>query len=148
MGAAVCLGAPADKIGGNPRQGLSPLVQGGNCIVMAKAMPVCKGDGSIDDGDISGISGLGIASQNRAYATTEVWNGQSCNLQASSVAIQTAEEKELEKSILDYMHSPEGAKIAGITAKISKRNISSLRGGPLINIGNTSAGADFEVSVK
>lgn len=116
---------------------------------MAKAMPVCKGDGSKEDGDISGISGLGIADQGRAYSTTDVWNGESCNLQTSPTTKITAEQKDLEKNILEYMRSPDGYKIAGITAKITSGNLTSLNTSkPIINIGDTSAGSDFEVSVS
>lgn len=42
--------------------------------------------------------------------------------------------------------STKTANIVGITAKISKRNISSLNNGPLLNIG--SGGSDIEVSVS
>lgn len=97
---------------------------------MAKPMPVCKGDGSIEDGDISGISGLGIASQGRAHSTTEVWNGESCNLQASATTTLQEDEKKLEAEIISYMRSPseKQSEILGITTKISKRNVSSLNG--------------------
>lgn len=142
MGVGMCFGGPASTIGGNPGKGLSPLIQGGNCIVMAKPMPVCKGDGSTDDGDVSAISGLGTISK--------TWNGASCNLEASAKTQLRTEEKNLEKEILEYMKSPSTrqAEIAGITAKISRRNVSSLNGGPLVNIGNASSGASsIELSV-
>jgi len=142
MGVGMCFGGPASTIGGNPGKGLSPLIQGGNCIVMAKPMPVCKGDGSTDDGDVSAISGLGTISK--------TWNGASCNLEASAKTQLRTEEKNLEKEILEYMKSPSTrqAEIVGITAKISRRNVSSLNGGPLVNIGNASSGASsIELSV-
>lgn len=142
MGVGMCFGGPASVIGGNPGKGLSPLIQGGNCIVMAKPMPVCKGDGSTDDGDVSAISGLGTISK--------TWNGASCNLEASAKTQLRTEEKNLEKEILEYMKSPSTrqAEIVGITAKISRRNVSSLNGGPLVNIGNASSGASsIELSV-
>ena len=142
MGVGMCFGGPASTIGGNPGKGLSPLIQGGNCIVMAKPMPVCKGDGSTDDGDVSAISGLGTISK--------TWNGASCNLEASTKTQLRTEEKNLEKEILEYMKSPSTrqAEIVGITAKISRRNVSSLNGGPLVNIGNASSGASsIELSV-
>lgn len=46
------------------------------------------------------------------------------------------------------MRSPDGAKIAGLTIKITQKPVSSLQGGPLINIGNRSGDPDFEVSVN
>lgn len=46
------------------------------------------------------------------------------------------DEKKLESEIISYMRSPSEKKseIIGITTKISKRNISFLNGGPLLNI--------------
>ncbi len=52
MGTAICLG-PAEANGPNP---LYPLVSKGNCIILTKSLPVCKGDGSAADGDVTGVS--------------------------------------------------------------------------------------------
>lgn len=91
-----------------------------------------------------------MASQNRAHSTTEVWNGESCNLQASPTKTLQENEKQLESEILSYMRSPSEKKseILGITTKISRRNVSSLNGGPLLNIENTSVGSDVEISLQ
>lgn len=85
---------------------------------MAQPMPICKGDGSKEDGDISGISGLGTSN-----STREVWNGQSCNLEASPTVQLQADERKLEGEILDYMRSPDSQKdkIPAISVKIAKR---------------------------
>ena len=55
MGTAICF-TPSYPGGMLPPPGLSPFIAGGNCIVIAMPMPVCKGDGSSRDGDISGVS--------------------------------------------------------------------------------------------
>ena len=109
---------------------------------MAKPMPVCKGDGSAEDGDVRAISGLGTISK--------TWNGASCNLEASAKTQLRSEEKNLEKEILEYMKSPSTrqSENAGITAKISRRNVSSLNGGPLLSVGNGSGGdSSVEISL-
>lgn len=67
-------------------------------------MPVCKGDGSIEDGDVSGISGLGT-SGNGAGAITDVWNGASCSLQASPSTTLRSDEQKLENDIITYVRS-------------------------------------------
>lgn len=72
---------------------------------MAKPMPICKGDGSKEDGDISGISGLG-ASGSGDFSTTKVWNGESCNIEATAKAKVRDDEKALENDIIGYMRSP------------------------------------------
>ncbi|MCH2188381.1 hypothetical protein MK079_00960 [Candidatus Gracilibacteria bacterium] len=51
VGTAVCYGAPAIIAGNSNPQGVSPLVPGGNCIVVAKRGDWCEDDGS--DGAIA-----------------------------------------------------------------------------------------------
>lgn len=149
MGTAVCFGATARQVGGNPSPGLSPLVQGGNCIVITKSMPVCRGDGSVYDGDISGFSGLGALGAHHGNRSSQhnesdasgasgddrigrvdgnslVWNGASCRVETSAkTAVQSAQ-KELEAQITEYIKNPDKSKIAGLSVEISKRRVSSL----------------------
>lgn len=56
LGNAACFGTT--EFGKLPPKGLSPFVPGGNCIVIAKPMNICQGDGSAADGDVSAIGGL------------------------------------------------------------------------------------------
>ena len=58
MGAAFCFGGAGIISGNIPPPALWPLVPGGNCIITTSALPLCKDDGSVADGDVRGISGL------------------------------------------------------------------------------------------
>ena len=53
FGTAVCFGGPARVAGYANPPGLAPLQPGGNCIVTAKPLAFCSGDGS--DGDPSSL---------------------------------------------------------------------------------------------
>ena len=106
---------------------------------MAKPMPICKGDGSKSDGDISAISGL-MNTGNGIGATHTVWNGESCSLQVSPTKKFSEDQKNLETEIVAYMKNPSKDALKIISAKISRKKITSLNSGPLLKIGN-GAGA-------
>ena len=63
---------------------------------MAKSMPVCKSDGSEDDGDVTGISGLGTID--------DTWNSSSCNPQANTIT--ESENNTLTSDIVNYIKNP------------------------------------------
>ncbi len=97
MGTAICMGASAKEVGSKPGKWLSPLVQWWNCIVMAKSMPVCKSDGSAEDGDVRGISGL--------ETIDDTWNASSCHPKANTI---TEEENQfLMGKIVGYLKNPD-----------------------------------------
>lgn len=147
MGTAVCLGQNPSAIGMIPPPALSPLIPGGNCIVSVKPMPVCKWDGSKEDGDVSAISGLVAvgwknSSWNSIGPVNSVWNWESCNLRVSATKELKQSQKELEKEIISYIQQPTEDKIKKISQKFSNSSgINSLNSGPLLTIGNSSADA-------
>jgi hypothetical protein len=71
--------------------------------VVAQAMPVCKGDGSSADGDVTGISSLGT--------TTDAWNANSCNLSITPTATQQADAVALQNDIISYIKNPSASRI-------------------------------------
>lgn len=116
-------------------------------------MNMCRGDGSKEDGDIRTLAGLGNTASKEGKASasgmnsvTEVWNGKSCNIVLDTATKIENEQKTLEKEIMEYMQNPSSSDthktILGISAKIAKRPISSLNGGPLVQIGSQSFGQD------
>lgn len=96
-------------------------------------MPVCKDDGSSDDFDVSGISGLGD--------TTEAWNGESCKIQANTFSKE--ENKNLTDSVISYLKDKDTSKLTAIYQSISARGPARISGGPLATIGG--GGDDFTV---
>lgn len=121
--------------------------------MITKSMPVCRGDGSVYDGDISGFSGLGVLGAHRGNRDASnhggsetsgtagasgdhrvgrfdgsalVWNGASCQVQTSAKTAVQSEQKVLEAKIIEYMQHPDTSKIAGLSVEVSKRRISSL----------------------
>jgi hypothetical protein len=88
-----------------------PLIAKGNCIVMTKPLPVCKGDGSNADGDVSGISGLG--------SSTDAWNGKSCTMKVETLT--KAENATMTSDIVSYLKNPQTTKLNTIYSNISKR---------------------------
>jgi hypothetical protein len=73
-------------------------------------MPVCKGDGSSADGNVSGISGLG--------STTKTWNGKSCTLQADTTE---RENQDIIDDVLGYLRSPNTTRLNSVYKSISAR---------------------------
>lgn len=71
-GVAFCFGGPSLIKGNVPPAAAWPLTPGGNCVVIANPISMCKDDGSIADGDVRGVSGLG--------SIRDSWNAQSCSL--------------------------------------------------------------------
>ena len=108
MGTAICLG-PAKVNGKNP---LYPLISKGNCIIITKSLPVCKGDGSAEDGDVTGISGLGTS--------RDTWNSQSCQMKTATT-LTPAQEQSMVQAIIDYLKTPSSAKLNAINKNISAR---------------------------
>ncbi|MBC7503535.1 VCBS repeat-containing protein [Candidatus Gracilibacteria bacterium] len=137
MGTAICMGGPAMAMGMVPPPGLSPLIQGGNCIVMVKPMNVCKGDGSSSDGDVSAVSGLGTIS--------DTWNASSCQIKAN--ILSESDDRNLTKSIVSYLKSPNAKELTTIYTGISKRGARSISIGPRLAIGSSSSGGS-EISVE
>ncbi len=138
MGLAVCFGGPASSMGQVPPPGLFPLIQSGNCIVVAKAMPFCKWDGSSEDGDVSDV-----------MDSDDVWNSQSCDIQVRPQSDIEQTKEDIKNSAIDYLRSPEGFDFAGFNAQLSQGNISSLNNSrPLLQIGPASGGGQEVIDIS
>jgi hypothetical protein len=61
--------------GTNPGTGLSPIIPGGNCIVIAAPLNKCKDDGS--EGDVSG-NGPGSGAANSGSGSNSYLNSEEC----------------------------------------------------------------------
>ncbi len=138
MWTAICLGWPAALQGKVPPPALSPLIQGWNCIIATKAMNVCKGDGSKDDGDVAPISGLGTM--------TDTWNAMSCSPQANVTT--EVENKALTTNIVGYLKNPDKSKLQDIYSRISKRGPQSLSVWPLLRVASASGGGWDDLSIE
>ena len=129
MGAAMCFWGTSMVSGRNP---LFPLIPYGNCIVVTKSLPICKWDGSSDDGSVAGISGLG--------STTDAWNSSSCKMKA--VTLTKAENTVLTQDIIRHLKNPQTSTLNSIYSSISRR---WSRGGdlwgPVVRIGDGWGGA-------
>ncbi len=113
---------------------------------MTDSLPLCKDDGSAEDGDISKISGLDNDGNIGIHQDT--WNGKSCNI---AIETNNSNSQDLKNTLIDFIKNPTSDEkaIAGITVKISKKNISSLNTGPLIRIGDQTMGAaSIDVSLE
>jgi hypothetical protein len=110
MGMGLCLGGPASSVGRTPPQGTSPVTPGGNCLVVARPMSICREDGSISDGDLSPIVGLG--------ATTDSFNSASCTMVAGSTATD-AQKKSLRDDLIAYLRDPASTDIQRIYTQFS-----------------------------
>jgi hypothetical protein len=108
MGAAMCFGGTSNVSGRNP---LFPLIPYGNCIVVTKSLPVCKWDGSADDGSVAGISWLG--------STTQAWNANSCTMTAQTLT--KAQNTSMTQDIISYLKNPQTAVLNNVYSNISKR---------------------------
>ncbi len=141
MGAAMCFGAPASKVGKSPWLGYSPLIQGGNCIVVTDSMPFCKWDGSKEDGDVRGVSWLG--------SITQAWNAESCSLEANTRNILTAEEKSWTDDVIAYLKNPDMTRLNSISSRMQS-NPGNTRNlwGPLLRIwGWWTKGTSVEIGL-
>lgn len=105
---------------------------------MAKPMPVCKGDGSKDDGDVSEISGLG--------RTTDAWNASSCSVSLRPTAQQEREELELRRDIISYLKQPDSSRVQDLLGRLVRRGPAS-RKGPLLRIGSGGGGTQLDISL-
>lgn len=76
-------------------------------------MPVCKGDGSKEDGGVTGFSGLG--------RTTDAWNASSCSMQMHSTVQQTQEEIQLQRDIIAYLKNPQPDKRNDLLSRLVRR---------------------------
>ena len=103
---------------------LFPLTPIGNCIVAAKSMPVCKGDGSEDDGSVAAISGLGTS--------TDSWNGASCDLTAHTFT--STQTESLRQDIVSYLRNPNSSRLSSIYSGLTSRGGRSLAIGPLLTL--------------
>lgn len=136
VGAAVCL-SPAILAWYIPPPWLSPLVPGGNCIVMAAPMPFCKGDGSSGDGDVTGVSGLGNLD--------DTWNAASCNLRATTSS--RTEDKTFTQDVIDYLKDPDTRRLNDLYTRLSTRWSQNITAWPLISIGAWESGTEIGVEI-
>jgi hypothetical protein len=140
MGAAMCFWGPAKGLGRIPPSPLFWFIQGGNCIVVAKPMPFCKGDGSDADGDVTWVSGLG--------QITEAWNSESCKIQAQSSSEQKTEDRQISQSVVDYIKNPSSTKRKTLYNTLSQRPARTITAGPAIRIGWASSwGGDVGIEI-
>ncbi len=136
VGAAVCMW-PNDLVpySISPAFPLTPL---GNCIVAAAALPVCKWDGSEDDGSVTAISGLGTS--------TNAWNGASCSLTAGTFT--SSQNESLIQEIITYLKSPSSARLTNINSGLSSRGWRWISGGPLLSLWNwESGGTSIDIGI-
>ncbi|MBP9779728.1 hypothetical protein KBD33_03855 [Candidatus Gracilibacteria bacterium] len=139
MGGAVCFGGPAKDAGVKPSHELFGFVQGGNCIVTAKPMPFCKGDGTNSDGDVKGVSGLG--------SITDTWNAGSCRITSQNYG--EVDDGKLTDDIVSYLRkSPGYPSQENLYKSLSQRPAKSITTGPLLRIGGGSAGGTTEVGIE
>jgi hypothetical protein len=124
MGTAICLGGPAASMWQIPPPALSPLIQWWNCIVMAKAMPVCKSDGSEADGNVTEISGLGGVGG-------DTWNATSCHPEVN--VMTESEDLTLTTDIVNYLKNPDTKRLNDMYTRIARRG-PRLPSWPLLNI--------------
>ncbi len=78
---------------------------------MTKPMAVCKGDGSIADGNVAPISGLGTL--------TDTWNASSCKPKVSGGT--ESENQVITNDIVKYLKNPNTNKLQSIYANMSRR---------------------------
>lgn len=110
----------------------------GNCIVAATSLPVCKGDGSSDDGNVALVSGLGTS--------TDAWNGASCSLTARTR--NEADDASLTSEIITYLKNPTPVRLSSVYTGLSSRGGRGITGGPLLTLGDGQSGdTSIEISI-
>lgn len=135
MWSAICLGTAKGS-----KNEMYPLLSKWNCIIITKPRPVCKWDGSRDDGDVRVISWLGT--------TRTSWNGKSCWL--SAMTLTPIENATLTEDIIRYLKSPRPTDLDKIYPAMTRRSSVSLPTGPMIQLGSPTANAGdstIEISV-
>ncbi|MCD5380636.1 VCBS repeat-containing protein, partial [Candidatus Gracilibacteria bacterium] len=152
FGTAACFGGPASIVAYSNPPGLSPLVPGGNCIVIAKPLASCSNDGSEGDPEslgqttqFGGVNGFGIVNAN---CSPKQNNGDSTGY-GSNASL----DDDFAKSYYDYKQSDVKSssfrnKYNEALDKISEGGLLARKNEKLIQGGNSgeyefSVGLDF-----
>jgi hypothetical protein len=129
-GTAVCFGATARTYGNNPWKWVWPLTQWWNCIVMTGSLPMCKEDGSKEDGDVTWFSGL--------WSIKDSWNANSCSINNS--VLTKDEDTWLTNDIIAYLKDPKTRELNQIYSRLSARGPRAVNLGTFIRMGWSSSG--------
>lgn len=91
-------------------------------------MPFCKDDGSISDGDVAPISGLGnfgdLGGASGGGGST--WNANSCTIQPS--VFTESDDRVFTSDVVSYLRSPDPSRLPDIYTRLGKRGSQSLSG--------------------
>ncbi len=140
MWAALCFSWPANATWRLPPPPLFGLVQWGNCIVMAKAMPFCKWDWSRADGNVKWFSGLG--------STKDVWNAASCQVKANTREGIKIEDQKIRESAISYIKNPTSSSRSTLYNQLSSRSSRNITLWPAIRIwGSSSSSSEVGIEI-
>ena len=81
-------------------------------------MPFCKSDGSVSDGNVAPISGLGNFGDLGAGGGS-TWNSQSCTIQPS--VFTESDDRVFTSDVVNYLRSPDPSKLPDIYTRLGKR---------------------------